>query len=972
MLSIGRMGAGAEEYYIRTVANGREEYYTGSGESPGQWCGRGAAALGLSGEVSPEHLRAVLAGVSPDGRSLTAGGVKPGDRVTGFDLTWSAPKSVSLLWGLSDPGISESVRNAHERAVADALGYIEEHGLRVRRGKGGERRINAGGLIAAAFVHRTSRNGDPQLHTHLLVANAACGADGSWSAPDSRLLYFHARTAGFLYQAALRAELTDTLGVRFGPVTNGAAELTGVPPLLLKAFSTRRAEIERYLAANGGSNRRAGEVAALATRQSKEPVHLVVGDEADASSAVPIGIRERWRDRASDLDIADPTMADQLGRHHRTPVTDDEAEALIAHLAGPDGLTAQDSTFERRDVMRSVAASLPDGAPVAEVSAVADRLLTSPAIVALPTVGRGGELRHTTLELLGIETTLLSDATARRNSGVAVVDQPNVEGALENFSFLSDEQLAMVRRLTTSGAGVEIVIGKAGTGKTAALAAARVAWESAGYQVRGTAVSARAAEGLHDGAGISSTTLAKLEFELENGSVSLGRHDVVVVDEAGMVGTRQLGRLLGHASTGGARVVLVGDSRQLPEIEAGGVFAELAERLGASELTVNRRQRDGWERAALDQLRHGDPELAVNAFDTAQRIHTAPSMADARRQMVDAWLPTQRASEDTVMLAVNRRDIVALNDDARAALRRHELLGPDVVVIGEAGLAIGDQVVCLRNNRALGVLNGTKGTVESADHKGVTLDTEQGRRLLPATYVEDGHLAHGYAVTVHKAQGATVDRAFVLATDSLTREAGYVAMSRARSGTELFVPTSAFEDGIVRTGTDSPGHDPLEGVTRRLLVSRAKQIATAELGTRSVHHSSSAMPHGRGLDSGTGRDPLRIPQAVEELRDRQLDRTSSAPTTKSPVRDPTARYLEPVMGRRPEFTDERLEYDLVAGQISTYRERFDVQGDDALGPRPFEAIRRANYDMVLTELRRYEQRLGREHHFPDRSIGMEL
>ena len=250
MLSIGKMVARSGEYYIATVANGREEYYTGSGESPGFWLGEGARRLGLEGAVDPDDLRRVLAGVSPNGEILTAGRVDEAKRVAGFDLTLSAPKSVSLLFGLSDPAVSAIVRGVHEDAVEQALGYLERHALGVRRGAGGQNSIGAEGLVAAAFTHRTSRAGDPQLHTHVLVANVAKGVDGIWSAADARLIYGHSRTAGFLYQGALRAGLTRALGVRFGEVSRGMAELDGVPKALLRAFSTRRREIEHQMTAD--------------------------------------------------------------------------------------------------------------------------------------------------------------------------------------------------------------------------------------------------------------------------------------------------------------------------------------------------------------------------------------------------------------------------------------------------------------------------------------------------------------------------------------------------------------------------------------------------------------------------------------------------------------------------------------------------------------------------------------------------
>lgn len=924
------MVAGAERYYLQSVAAGREEYYTGSGEAPGHWLGAGADELGLTGEVAPDDLRAVLAGMEPGGRVLTAGRVDPARRVTGFDLTWSAPKSVSLLYALGDSGVGDTVRRVHGQAIVEALGYLEEHGLGVRRGAGGERRIGATGLLAAAFLHRTSRAGDPQLHTHVLVANVAHGEDGTWSAPDARLLYFHARTAGFLYQAALRAGLTDTLGVRFGPVTNGMAELAGVSPSLLRAFSTRRAAIEDHLAEHGGTTARAAEVAALVTRDPKEPA------EVPPSTGAP-DLRARWRAEVEALGpealgLGDPTMGDLLGRHQRSPMTESEAEELVAQLTGPTGLTLGESTFERRDVVRAVAAALPDGDMVDEVAALADRVLGDDEVVPLPGLGRGGERRHSTVELLAVEAALLDGAVARRSDRVAVADEAAVRSALDRYPFLAGEQQAMVRRLATSGAGVEVVVGRAGTGKTTALAAARHAWAHDGYRVQGTALSARAAQGLEEGAGLPSTTLARLLHDLERGAVELADRHVVVVDEAGMVGTRMLGRLLERASAAGAKVVLVGDPRQLPEIEAGGAFAGLVDRLGAVELTENRRQREPWERAALDQLRHGLPVRGLAAFDREGRVHLAGSLADSRRQLVAAWLAARQAGEDVAILTVNRRDVAALNREARAALRTAGLLGPDVVTLGGTGLAIGDEVVCLRNDRLLGVLNGTRGRVAAVEDGTVVLDavSDAGagrRRRLPDAYVLAGYLDHGYAVTVHKAQGVTVDRAFVVATDALTREAGYVALSRARKGTELFVPAGAFEDGVglgLPAGWARPPPDlapvPLGGLGRRLTVSRAKQTATAELGSEET----------------PGPDPAP-------------DRRTT----------PVPGYVETAMGVRPGFPDERREYDRVAGLVTGYRTQFGVEGDRPLGDPPLEAFQRAAYESVAAELRVYERRLGR-------------
>ena len=278
VLSIGKLSAGQARYYleqgevrvdaIESIGDGVEEYYAGGAEARGTWIGSGGMSLGLAGPVDGDALRRALAGLDPqDGSPLRSS--SSAVKVAGFDLTFSAPKSVSVLFGIGDRQLRAGVRAAQNRAVLEAVGYLERSAAAVRRGHGGTEVVPATGLVAAAFRHRTSRAGDPQLHTHVLVANLGRGPDGRWSALDGRRLYAHARAASFIYQAVLRAELTRTLGLEWLPVRNGISELVGVPKPVLRAFSRRRAEIQAAMSARGTSGPRAAEAAALATRQTK-------------------------------------------------------------------------------------------------------------------------------------------------------------------------------------------------------------------------------------------------------------------------------------------------------------------------------------------------------------------------------------------------------------------------------------------------------------------------------------------------------------------------------------------------------------------------------------------------------------------------------------------------------------------------------------------------------------------------------
>lgn len=251
VLSIGRLPGKTRtgRYYVDRVARGREDYYVGAGEADGEWDGGGAALLGLQGKVGDDQLATLLEGRAPGSDAKLRRAPGP-DAVTRFDLTFSAPKSVSVLYAVGDDAVSQAVREGHDAAIRAALGHLEREACRARRGRAGVQRVAGDGFVAALFRHRTSRAGDPQLHTHAVVANAT-RAHGEWSTLDSRSVYREGRTAGFLYQAALRGELTERLGVEWGPVHRGSAEIVGVPQAVMREFSRRRREVVERLAERG-------------------------------------------------------------------------------------------------------------------------------------------------------------------------------------------------------------------------------------------------------------------------------------------------------------------------------------------------------------------------------------------------------------------------------------------------------------------------------------------------------------------------------------------------------------------------------------------------------------------------------------------------------------------------------------------------------------------------------------------------
>ena len=495
------------------------------------------------------------------------------------------------------------------------------------------------------------------------------------------------------------------------------------------------------------------------------------------------------------------------------PSRDVLAQAATVML-GPAGLTARSPVFDRRDVVRAWCGQLPGGAPVDYVERLADTLLDKPDVIPVDRADRAtlrpgaarSLARHTTTDMLATEVAVLHAAIASRDTGRAVVAENDVDQVLAAHPLLSAEQAAMVRQLTTSGHGVEVVVGKAGTGKTHALAAAYEAWATAGHRVIGTAVAARAAVALTEEAGIPAVSVTRLLAATERararglaGVIPAG--GVLVVDEAGMLGTRQLARLLEATRDAGAKLVLVGDHRQLPELAAGGTFRALARELSAVRLTENHRQEHAWERDALDDLRHGDVDRALDTYERHGRITFTQDGSRQRDALVSAWWDAvrddaggrdRRVPPEPIMLAARRVDVEDLNRQARDRMARAgHLHGPalhvEVTERGHRDYQVGDVVIARRNAYLDGLVNGQRGVVTHVDIDAGTLTIGVGARriIVPSTYLRSGAIEYGYALTVHQAQGLTTNRTFLLGDSALYREIGYVGLSRARQHAEL-------------------------------------------------------------------------------------------------------------------------------------------------------------------------------------------
>ncbi|GBD83813.1 multifunctional conjugation protein TraI [bacterium BMS3Abin02] len=874
-------GAGAGRYYTEHLPS----YYLDGAEPPGRWWGQAADRLGLSDEVDPARFLAVMAGHDPaTGRDL---GRRMGEgSVRGYDATFSAPKSVSVLFGLGDPEVRRQVIEAHERAVVAVLGWVEGHAHTRMRRRGHIVCVDAEGIVVGMFRQHTSRKLDPQLHTHAVIANRVAAPDGRWLALDARTIKVDQRTLSALYHATLRSEMTRRLGVRWEPPEHGIAEIADIDPEILAEFSQRSRDLQRRLDEKLARFRQhLGKDPSRKERWGLEREAAIDSRPAKPHGTSALELRHEWQERVRALGWDPERIIETISGRRRGLEGIDRAAATGMVERALESLTERQSTWRPAELIRELAAATPTTttADATELTGflqrLADHATTArcvdvsrpvPAGVALRRDGRpisesAMDRALTTERILDEEERLIAWADRRRDDHAPA--RPIRHG--QRLTPAQAEAAAVV----AGHGGLELIVGPAGAGKTTMLAAAVTSLHAQGRPVFGVAPTAAAADVLSAETGMAGDTIDKLLVEHHHPSrppdvaYDLPVGATVIVDEAGTAATPKLAELARLADGRDWRIVLVGDPRQFSAVGRGGMFAHLVDTYGCVELGQVHRFRHNWERHASLRLRNGDPSV-LGDYQRHGRLHDG-TLDQMETDIITAWQQA-RTRGQMVALMANATDTAArLNRLAQHTRIQAGELDPDgpSLPVGDEAMLIGDEVVTRRNDRNLRTNQGH--IVKNRDHwtiSGIhpdgdlTLDGRTGAIRLPAEYVAE-HLELGYAQTSHATQGRTVDVALLLIDTPTDSRGIYTPMTRGRHAnhayvvvdddqTALDVLTQALgrdwidQPAITRRTELDPNHDrhlpdPSHGDEFAKMERRVRQLVNQRAQTRELDHSGS-------------------------------------------------------------------------------------------------------------------------------------
>jgi conjugative relaxase-like TrwC/TraI family protein len=781
-----------------------EDYYVKGGEPPGIWAGIGATDLKLEGVIEDMGFANVMAGYSPNKKFALC--QNPGAKHRpGWDLTFNAPKSVSVLWARSNEQTKAAIQDIQKQAVLNALKLLEDNAAFTRRGKAGAEFESVEGLVAGLFEHSTSRAQDPHLHTHMVIANIAPRSDGSWGTIESRSIMLWQKAASSIYRSSLADGLRN-LGYQIEK-DKEAFRVAGIPKSICEHFSKRSAAIKMELAKKHYSNRnsKSADIIALSTRKKKSEIDrpslfLQWEKEMDEMS-FSIKNLEKIQLSESSLETSDIDA----------PLLDEETIKCI--------LTESKSVFRAQDVYELAGKLAIENAESAQsANIIASDTLNSEHSVFLCRDWKNNAL-YTTQEVIETELSLKDLAAQLSSSNSHALTQTAIDSAVYNMPVeLSEEQLEAVLA-ACSASQLSIVQGSAGAGKSLSMGCVANAYRNTGSKVIGATIARAAANNLEKEAKIESHTIARLLHALDSKTKPLKEGDVLIVDEAGQVGTMHLEQILSHADKIGFKVVLVGEDKQLDAIEHGGVFRYLSqpEIVGTTRIETIRRQTEAWDRHAVADFRDGYASQALTQYAKRNRLTFSKDENSTKQDLIFAWQTyrLQNPNKNSMVIAQSWNDVLELNNRMRQVLQTEGVVGAENIDVKgtvsdrdiDFQVSVGERIRFTKNDYKRKYTNGDMGTVTKAQLMDdgevwirVELDSGRHTQFMLSDYCNDegrAYLTQAYAQTVYSSQGLTIDGdVFVYYTQYMDRAHSYVACSRHKDKAHIFANTEELTEFI--------------------------------------------------------------------------------------------------------------------------------------------------------------------------------
>lgn len=783
MLTIKSLGksSNSHKYYA--------QYAQSQGEQPGQWrISHATQDLGLAGKaVDVAVMEHLLKGFSPSGQPLCQ---NAGDQHrSGWDLTFSAPKSVSIVWANATEEERLKIEQAQKKAVDAGLRYIEEQCAYTRTGKGGHEQIKAE-LVVSTFQHSANRNREPQLHTHSIVFNVCLSDDKRWRTPETFEIYQGYRAAGEYYKAQLAREV-QKLGYEI-EITKDSFEVKGVPGHLIDAMSSRSQQIEDELEKLGLTRETASvelkQALNLSTRKSK--------------SKNPVEVREfdRWQTQFADHGFDKNCQIALKKTTYCVPMALSTYQLNSMIQACTSDVTQEKSTFTKHDLHKALAKASIGVQSAKKAYHIAEKSKKTEFLIELTSTKDQKILntRYTTPEIFALEKEMMTSISSRRDEHLHTIAKDTVDLVIKDLELkgkkLSVDQHQAVCHVMFDPAGVSLLEGVAGAGKSFTMVVVKEIYEQEGYNVFGLAPTNKAASGLEQGSGVKSCSIDSYLYKYSDGKIKLNQKNVLIVDEAAMVDSRKMAEISKIAFEKKAKVILVGDAKQIQPILAGQAFGSILRQEKASELNQVRRQINPEEAFAILKVREGKTAETLKYYNINRRLHIEPNNLKTQEKLIERWAHYQDGTKTSLIVATTNAVVHSLNLKSREYLVKKGFLQEGLELNNASGkikISVGEKIIFTQNAKKLGILRSEIATVESISNSHIKVRKENGLEI-EFNYKKFKDYTYGYAVTAHKSQGTTVDRSFVYADGyGMDREKFYVALSRGRDQNEIFVSQDA-------------------------------------------------------------------------------------------------------------------------------------------------------------------------------------